>query len=148
MKTSPHPTRPPNPGEKILRGKFYEAIAAQDDLMSKLAGQLLTLELAIPGLYATVLKFVRGDKATIQLTWVFYVTYGAWLLALGLTLYALFPKNWKVDPTILVQDPAKYETEGRGVEDFFRHAARHKRHLLIASSVCFFLGIFFAGFTI
>jgi len=141
------PTRPPNPGEKVLRDKFYESVAAQDELMGKVLGQLLTLELAIPGLYATALKLVRGGDATLQLTSAFYLTYGCWLLALGLTLYALIPKNWKVDPTILIQDPKNY-AEGLGIEDFFRKTAEHKRNYLIASSIFFFIGIFFAGYTI
>ena len=141
------PTRPPDPGEKTLRDRFYESVAAQDELMGKVLGQLLTVELAIPGLYAAVLKLVRGSDATIQLTTPFYLTYGCWLIALGLTLYALIPRNWKVDPTILIQDPEHY-ADGLGIEDFFRQSAKHKRNYLIASSSFFFIGIFFAGFTI
>ena len=140
-------TRPPNPGEILLREKFYESVTAQDELMGKVTGQLLTLELAIPGLYATVLKLIRGDAATLVLTPAFYLTYGLWLLALALTLYALIPKNWKVDPTILRQTPARLH-EGLGLEDFFRQTARHKRRLVIASSMLFFLGVLSAGFTI
>jgi hypothetical protein len=141
------PTRPPNPGEILLRQKFYESVAAQDELMGKVSGQLLTLELAIPGIYATALKLVHGDKATLQLNPAFYLTYGFWLLALALTLYALIPRDWKVDPAILRQDPARLH-EGLGLEDFFRQTAQHKRRLLIASSILFFLGIISAGFTL
>ena len=122
-------TRPPSSGENLLREKFFESVTAQDELMGKVAGQLLTLELAIPGIYATALKFVRGDTATVQLNFAFYFTYGCWLLALALTLYALIPKDWKVNPSILRQDPAKYH-EGLGLEDFFRQAAQHKRRLI------------------
>ena len=141
------PTRPPTSGEITLRNRFNESLADQDTLMGKVAGQLLTVELAIPGLYATVLKFTRGEEATIQLNPAFYVTYGCWLLALALTLVALIPKDWKVDPTILKQDPARYE-QGLGLEDFFRQAAQYKRRLLIASSLLFFAGILSAGYTI
>ena len=147
MKDTPFPTRPPNPGEKLLRDKFYESVVAQDELMGKALSQLLTLELAIPGLYATVLKLIRGDSATVQLTPAFYLTYACWLVALGLTLYALIPKNWKVDPTVLVQDPTHY-ADGIGIEDFFRQSAQYKRRFLIVSSLLFFIGIFFAGYTI
>jgi len=141
------PTRQPNPGEILLRNKFYENVAGQDELMSKVTGQLLTLELAIPGIYATILKVTRGEEATVQLTPAFYITYGCWLLALALTLYAMIPRNWKVDPTILRQDPAKY-AEGLGLEDFFQQTARFKRRLISASSILFFIGIISAGFTI
>jgi len=140
-------TRPPSPGETLLREKFYESVAAQDDLMSKVAGQLLTLELAIPGIYAAVLKLVRGDAATLPLNLAFYLTFGCWLLALGLTLTGLIPRKWKVDPTILRQDPARYG-ESLGLEDFFLRTAGYKQKLMIASSVLFFAGIISAAFTI
>lgn len=141
------PTRPPNPGEVVLRQKFFESIADQDELMSKAIAQMLTLELAIPGIYATVLKFLRGEQALAQVNLAFYVTYAFWMLALVLTLYALIPKDWKVDPTILRQNPKMY-AEGLGIEDFFRQAAEHKRRLLIASAIFFFLGVLSVGFSI
>ena len=56
------PTRPPTSGEITLRNRFNESLADQDTLMGKVAGRLLTVELAIPGLYATVLKFIRGEE--------------------------------------------------------------------------------------
>jgi hypothetical protein len=59
------PTRPPSKSESLLREKFAESVAGQSDLMDQLARQLITLELAIPGLYATVLKLTQGDKATV-----------------------------------------------------------------------------------
>ena len=133
-------------GEAFLREKFYTSIVTQSDLVDKLGGQLLTIELAIPGLYATVVKLVSGDKATVQVNGPFYLAFGCWLLALALTQASIIPKNWVVDPNILKQDPAKF-TEALGIEDFFRQSAQYKRRLLIASSVLFFMGVFFAAYT-
>jgi hypothetical protein len=147
MPTKPISTRPLNDNEKLMREKFYESIVAQSDLMDKLAERLLTLELAIPGLYATVLKLVSGDKATITVNAAFYITFGCWLLALALTLAALTPRKWLVDPTVLKQDPKKISEE-LGIEDFFEKSANYKRGLVIASSLFFFTGIFSAFFTI
>jgi len=65
MADKPISTQPLNDNEKLLRQKFYENIAAQSDLMDKLGERLLTLELAIPGAYATALKLLYGDKVTI-----------------------------------------------------------------------------------
>ncbi len=62
MANKPTSTRPLNDNEKLLREKFHESIVAQSDLMDKLSERLLTLELAIPGLYATALKLISGDK--------------------------------------------------------------------------------------
>ncbi|MBL8046186.1 MAG: hypothetical protein JNL09_06580, partial [Anaerolineales bacterium] len=64
MSNQPISTRPLNDNEKLLRTKYYESLAAQSDLMDKLAERLLPIQLAIPGLYATVLKLVGGDTAT------------------------------------------------------------------------------------
>jgi hypothetical protein len=147
MDEQPIATRPLNDNEKLLRIKFYESIAGQSDLLDKLGERLLTLELAIPGLYAAVLKLVRGDEAVVVLNTAFYLTFGCWLLALVLTLFALTPKNWKVDPAVLRQDPGKYE-EALGIQDFFEKSAQYKRRLLVASSILFFAGTFSAAFTI
>ena len=143
MNSKPISTRPLTDNEKLLREKFYESLAAQSDLVDKLGERLLTLELAIPGLYATVVKLIAGDKATIIVNTAFYLAFGCWLLALLLTLAALTPKKWVVDTTILKQDPAKY-AEALGIEDFFERSASYKRTLVIVSSVLFFAGIFSA----
>lgn len=147
MGNKPISTRPLNDNEKLMREKFYESIVAQSDLMDKLSERLLTLELAIPGLYATAVKLIRGDKATITVNAAFYITFGCWLLALLLTLMALTPKKWTVDPTILKQDPKKF-SEALGIEDFFERSAQYKRRLVIAASIFFFAGIFSATFTL
>ena len=147
MSNKPIPTRPITDNENLLRQKFYESFAAQSDLMDKVSKRLLTLELAIPGLYATVLKLVSGEKGTVRVNTAFYVTFTCWLLALIFTLIALVPKNWTVDPSLLKQDPRKY-SEGIGIEDFFVKSAHYKRRLLIVSSMLLFAGIFSAAYTI
>ncbi len=147
MKSQPIATRPLSENEKLLREKFYESIAAQSDLMDKLSEKLLTLELAIPGLFATVVKLTRGDKATLPINTALNVAFGCWLVALILTLLALTPKKWMVDTTILKQDPKKF-SEGLGIEDYFEQSSIYKRRLVIASSLLFFIGIFSAIFTL
>lgn len=147
MKEQPIPARPLDENEAALRKKFYESITAQADLMDRLAERLLTLELGIPGLFATVLKLIRGDSATLLINPALYLAFGLWLLALILTLAALTPKKWTVDPNILRQDPRKFSA-GLGIEDYFTQSALHKRRLLVASSLLFFAGIFSAIFTL
>jgi hypothetical protein len=147
MKSQPIATRPLSDNEKLLREKFYESIAAQSELMDKLSERLLTLELAIPGLFATVIKLTRGDKATLPINTALNFAFGCWLLALILTLIALTPKKWIVDVTVLKQDPEKF-SEGLGIEDYFEQSSLYKRRLVIASSLLFFIGIFSAIFTL
>ncbi len=146
-KAQPLAARPLNEDEALLRKKFYESIAAQSDLMDKLAERLLTLELGIPGLFATVLKLTRGQDATLAINAALNLAFALWLIALILTLAALTPKHWKVNERLLRQDPAKF-SEGLGIVDFFVQSALHKRRLLIVSSVLFFAGIFSAVFSL
>jgi hypothetical protein len=140
MDDKPISTRPLSDQEKLLRQKFYESMAAQSDLMDRLAERLLTLELAIPGLYATAVKLMGGEKTTINVNAAVCIAFGCWLIALALTLIALTPKKWHVDTAILKQDSEKY-SEGLGIEDFFEKSALYKRRLLISSSILFFAGI-------
>lgn len=148
MSNKPLPTRPINENEKFLREKFYLSLTSQSDLLDKLSERLLTMELAIPSLYAAVLKLVAGDKATVTVNIAFYITFACWLLALAFTLAALMPKKWLVDPSVLRQDPARMTKDGMGIEDFFEQSSQYKRGLLFASSILFFVGIFSAAFTI
>lgn len=144
MPDQPLVTRPLNSFESKIKEKYAESFAAQSDLMDKLAQQLLTLELAIPGLYATALKLVAGDKATLQVGFLLYLTFGFWFLALLLTLLALLPGAWRVNPTILERDPASTSGE-LGLKDFFVETARYKRNRLMVAIVLFFFGIAFAA---
>ena len=147
MSDKPIATRPISDSEKMMREKFYQSVVAQSELLDKLSERLITLELAVPGLYATALKLVKGDKVTLVVNDALYITFGCWLLSLLLALAALMPRKWVVDPTILKQDPAKM-SHSIGVEDFFSRSANYKRNLVIASSIFFFVGIFSAIFTI
>jgi len=147
MKETPLSTRPLTADEKILQEKFAASIADQSELMDNLGKQLLTLELAIPGLYATALTLVRGDKATLAAGPLIGITFGCWLLSLLVTLLSLTPRKYVVDRTILRQDPAS-DSEELGIEDFFHRAARYKRRLLIAASLLFFCGVICAAQTI
>lgn len=147
MTDQPLVTRPPDTYEAKIKEKYAESFANQSDLMDKLAQQLLTLELAIPGLYATVLKLIRGDQATVPVNNMLYVTFALWIVALGLTLMALMPRKWKVNPQIMERDP-KSTTGELGIKDFFAKSARYKRNLLIVATLLFFSGITLAALTV
>lgn len=143
--SDPIPTRPPTESESLLKQKFTETLVNQVDLMDKLGQQLITLELAIPGVYATVLKLVSGEDATMSRPWALFATFGCWFLALALTLCSLFPKEWQVNTSVLKQAPHSNEL---GLEDFFYKVAQRKLRFLIPACICFFAGIVFAAWTI
>ena len=52
--------------------------------------------------------------------------------------------TWRVDPTILRQDPAQ-KNDMLGLEDFFYKSAQYKRWLLIPACVLFWLGVLSAA---
>jgi hypothetical protein len=146
MNDTPISTQPLSSSDKALREKFVESIAGQSERMDRLGQQLIAIELAIPSLYATSLKLISGNKATIHVGNALYLTFACWFLALLLTLLSLIPRSWKVDPGVIKRD-AFDQGADLGIEDFFCASARYKRCLLIASSLFFFAGAVSAAFT-
>ena len=140
MTDQPISTAPRSIRANTLEETFYETMAAQSDHLDSLARQLITLELAIPGLYATVLKLVSGSDVTIQAGWDTRLAFACWLIALGLTLWSLFPRNYTVDTTVLRRDSLKPQAD-LGIQDFFEVSARYKRKLLTWACGLFFAGV-------
>ncbi len=126
-------TRPPGKEDQLLRERFYDTVAHQSDLMDRLAQTLLTVELAIPGLYATSLKLVSG-KESLTLSTPLILAFGCWLVALATCLVALFPKHYQVNPE-------EIRNSSQSIETFFYQSARHKWRLLLASILLFIAGI-------
>ena len=134
-------TRPVEPGEEALRVKFFERYADQAKQMDELGRQMITIELAVPGIYAAVLALLQGQNATLGSGWLVTATFGLWFVSMVLTFVSLFPRKYKVDPSILIG-----EEQGMGVATFFRKSAEYKRRLLIAAALIFWLGIVAALF--
>jgi hypothetical protein len=148
MPNAPLPSKPPSPQDSLLRNKLSEDIAGQAQRMDSLAQQLITIELAIPGLYATALKLVRGDAATLTGQGSLYLAFGLWFLALLLTLAALFPRRYRIDQTLLRRDRPARPGEALSIEEYFSRSASDKRWLLVAASLSFFTGLSAAAFGI
>lgn len=123
--------------DETMLDSFAKDIAAQATRLDDLAKQLITLNLAIPGLYATVLKFISGDKALVNDPVLLLITFAAWLLALGFALVSLFPGRYRVDPD-----------STSDIAEFFYHSAQRKRVLLSIASLCSFFGMCFAVFSL
>ncbi len=143
--SEPRQTRPPNKGESKLLEKYAEAVAGQSALMDGLGKQLITLELAIPGLYATVLKLRQGDEATVTADFWFYLSLFCWILALALAVWSIIPQNYRVDPKKLESGPND-NSDRLSIKEFFRKSAEFKRRRLIGSIIFFGLGIVGAVF--
>ncbi len=131
--------RPLSAHEKIMQEKFAEHIAAQSEQMDIFARHLITLELAVPGVYIAALKAGLGGGAVVAADRWFYLAFACWFLALCLGLLSLIPRRWHVDPACMKMHPSS--RGAMGIEDFFHLSARYKRRLLIPSAVFFFLGV-------
>ena len=139
---------PPSKGDEELEKGFVTAIIDQPKLLDELAKQLVTLGLAIPGLYATVLKFIGGDAAVAKSTGLIVGAFLCWFFSLLLSLGSLTPRKWKVDQAILRREKPAASGQPLSVEEFFVASARYKRRLLIAASLFCFVGICLAGVTV
>lgn len=133
------PTRPPSPTDQHLRQKWAESVAEQSGLMDKLAQQLLTVELAVPGLYAAVLKLTQGGDETVDVDKWLYATFGLWTAALFLTLIPMIPRSWNVNRRVVRGSTG--EKDALSIEQFFRRSARYKRRFLIGAIACFWGGL-------
>jgi hypothetical protein len=123
--------------DETLREGFAKALTEQAMHFDELAKQLITLELAIPGLYAVALKLVSGDTAKLNHSAPIILAFICWLLALGFTFGSLIPEKYTVDKNSLSD-----------IQRYFSQSAKHKLYLLIPSSALCFFGICLVVFDI
>lgn len=126
-------TRPPREEEHFMQERLTEAIADQSKLMDELAKQLLLVELAIPGLYAAVLKLVSGTESVANLPNILIYAFICWGLSVICTVASLLPRSYR---NISRNNP-------QSIEDFFNKAAEYKRTCLLVSLLWFMAGLFF-----
>ena len=127
-----HPTRPVRHDERLVLERFVDAIVEQSRLMDAVARQLLVVELAVPGLYATMLKLISG-KERLALSLAVHLAFACWLLALVFSLRAMLPRPYH---NVRRDSPSS-------IEEFFDRAARYKRRWLLASITTFVTGLLF-----
>ena len=116
--------------DETLREGIAKALTEQAAHLDELAKQLITLELAIPGLYAAVLKLVSGDSAKLHQSGLIMLAFVCWLLALGFTFASLLPAKYTVDVNSLSD-----------IQTYFSQSAKRKLYCLIPSGILCFSGI-------
>ncbi len=123
-------TAPLSKMDETLLVNFANDVAAQATRLDDVAKQLITLCIAVPSVYAAVLKLVAGDKAVMPRADLIFFAFGAWLLALGLSLASLLPKRHQIDPDSLTE-----------IQSYFSQSARRKYLFLCCACICSFIGI-------
>ena len=135
-KQQTYKSKPLDSIDKKLQEKFAEDIANQGTLMDGMGKQLLSLELAMVGIYATVLKLIAGGDATLQGGWSVGITFLFWFMAVVATVLAIFPEKYEVDSSKMDE-----------IKRYFHESARKKAKMLIVSVVLFFAGVGVSVFT-
>ncbi len=139
---------PPSKLDEELEKGFITAIIDQPKLLDELAKQLVTLGLAIPGLYATVLKLIGGGDAVVESAPMIVGAFACWFIALVLSLASLTPRKWKVDRSKLRSNIPAAPGQSLSIEEFFMVTATYKRRLLALATLFCFVGICLAGVTV
>ena len=137
QKQSIFKTKPLSTIEKKLQEKFAEDIANQGALMDSMGRQLLSLELAMVGIYATVLKLISGEGAIMQGSVAIGISFFLWFMAVVATVLAIFPEKYKIDITKMDE-----------IKGYFAKSAKRKATMLIGSVFLFFVGVGVSVFTI
>jgi hypothetical protein len=136
-----HEGRPPVSGaDKVLVEAYHQEPVKQAERCNELAKEFLKLELAIPGIYAAALRFVVDAQASVSVVGV-ALAFGLWLLALLLTLAALFPVKWRVLDNVVRRGSESQGSGAVSIETYFRESTRRRRNLLLWSAPLFLAGV-------
>ena len=114
--------------DEKLQELFAQSIAEQPVLIENLAKLLVSLELAIVGIYSTVLKLIYGDSAVVTNIIGLFSTFTLWFLALLFAILTLVPQKYSVDVDNL-----------ESIKEFFSKSAKRKL-ILVSISIAFFFG--------
>lgn len=139
-------TSAPTPLDQALQRQVIDDFTQQNQLLSDSAKTLLSLQIAIPTLFAALLKMQAGKDAILNLDTVsssFFViaAFLFWLLGLYLSLNALNPKRYYVDPHLL-QTPADNKQQALDIYSFYQASTNHKHHCIFWSSFSAIAGLF------
>ena len=145
--------------EETLEESFYKDLAGQAERLDKFALELIKLQLAIPAIYAGILKLlevreiaaataaVKTISVVPNLT-VLLVIFTPWLIALGLSFLAVFPlQQYEVKTNPIIEPLPDKPTEIMAINAFFHFSAQRKFRLLAISGFLTFFGIAFAVFS-
>jgi hypothetical protein len=139
MQDEPLTGKPVSPAEQALLDAYYQEPVKQADRFVDLARELLKLELAIPGIYAAALRLVSREQSANP-NWVF-IAFSLWLIALVLTLCALFPRRYQVLEQAIRHVRPDHGKGPLSIKEYFQKSARVKRLLLLWAVPLFFCGI-------
>jgi len=118
--------------DEVMMESFAKEIVGQNTLMDSIGKQLITMELAIPAIYATGLKLISGKNGVISDDGytLLMIGFGFWFVSLICSFVAIFPKKYTIDKSSITE-----------IEEFYSKSARHKAKYLSWGGILFFFGI-------
>lgn len=147
--------------EETLEESFYKDLAGQAERLDKFALELVKLQLAIPAIYAGIIKLLEVKETTTVAATAAVKTISAvpdlttllvifipWLLALGLSFLAVFPlQQYEVKANPIIE-PLPDKPSGKiAINAYLHFSAQRKFRLLATSSLLTFFGVAFAIFS-
>ena len=129
-----------------LQESFAQDFIQQSNRLDDTTKRLLTLQLAIPGIFAVLLKLLpEGQAQAVEATQLYrdIILIGSaflsWTLALIFSLWALQPKKHTVNPQVL--ENKSQDKSFFGLIDFYQASAQHKHRHITISSLLTLLGL-------
>lgn len=122
---------------EVLQERLAQEVSEQSKRLDDLARQLIALNIAVPGLYASLLRYMSGSDATVEDPLLLVFIFLPWLLALGFAFVSLFPLNYQVDPD-----------SPNDIEGYFSKTAKRKLVWLAFAGFFSFVGISFSVFSL
>lgn len=117
-------SKPLDKFDELLIEGFANDLVTQAPRLDDLAKQLITLQIAVLGLYAVILKLTDEVKSISDDRLCMGLALGAWILAQFLCFLSLWPKRRQVDMNDLVQ-----------IRQHFSSGTRRRLGLLGSASV-------------
>ena len=140
---------------EFLQESINKDLVEQANRLAETAKSLLTLQLAIPSVFAIMLKLLEGSKATLAHTDYFAVAlilgaFLSWVMALGFTLFALRPDPYQVNPLVVSREVEGESEKQQALSllEFYQQSAARKFHRIGISSGLTLLGILLMVFHI
>ncbi|MEP4888682.1 MAG: hypothetical protein ABJV04_01530 [Aliiglaciecola sp.] len=144
--------------DEVLEESFYKELAGQAERLDNFALGLIKLQLAIPALYAGILKLLDVKEVDITTTTVKTISivpdvsnllfiFTPWFVALCLSFLALFPmKHYDVKTNPIIEPLPDKPKGAIAINAYLHFSALRKFRLLVISSFLTFLGIAVAVF--
>lgn len=136
------------PSYSFLQDSFNKDLVEQSTRLAETAKNLLPLQIAVPSLFAAILKLFEGDKAILTqpdhlTTAIILGAFISWMIALGLSLSVLRPDQYRVNPLVTSRtiEGKSSEDQALGLLELYQQSATSKFQRITISSGLTFLGI-------